>query len=229
MAEQLILDLPTRTALDAGDFFVSECNALAITTIEQWQNWAGRKHILSGPAGAGKTHLAHVWANLSGARIVTALDLSTIEIDRLATTHVAVDDIPLIAGNVAAETALFHLHNLVLANGHSLLLTGRKEPHLWDITLPDLMSRLQGTGCATLAEPDDALFMVLIAKLFSDRQMYPSPDVLQFLTTRLDRSFAAAQNAVCIIDDAALAQKRPISRPFVSQILEKLNQDKALP
>lgn len=229
MAEQLTLDLPTRTALDRGDFFVSDCNILAMGSIENWQNWPGRKHIISGPKGAGKTHLAHVWADLSGATIISASDLVGKSIDDLAKCHIAVDDVPLIAGNAAAETALFHLHNLVLANGNSLLLTGRKEPHLWEIILPDLLSRLQGTGCATLTEPDDALFMILIAKLFSDRQMFPAPDVLQFVTTRLDRSFAAAQHAVAQIDTAALAQKRPISRPFVAQLLEKLSQDKALP
>lgn len=229
MAEQLPLELPARTALDRGDFFVSDCNALAIAAIETWSTWPTRKHILCGPAGSGKTHLMHVWAQDAGAQLIPAISLPDADIETLAHSHVAVDDVPDIAGDRAAENALFHLHNLTLANGNSILLSGRSQPHLWGITLPDLASRLQGAGCSALTEPDDTLFMVLIAKLFSDRQLFPAPDVMQYLTTRLDRSYHAAQIAVTALDRAALSQQRSITRPLAAQVVEKLNQDKELP
>lgn len=229
MAEQLILNLPTRPALERGDFFVSDSNAMSLAAVEDWRNWPGRKHLIIGPEGSGKTHLCHVWANQAQAQIIDATTLGTHSIDELAHHNVAVDNVPLIAGCDRAQTALFHLHNMVLANGNALLLTGRSQPHLWGITLADLTSRLQGTGSSTLIDPDDTLFMVVITKLFADRQMFPTPDVIHYLTNRLDRSFAAARHAVDAIDRAALAQHRPISRPLAAQVIEKLHQDKELP
>ena len=67
MAEQLSFDLPVRAALGREDFFVSPANAEAVAMVEGWQGWPSRKLVLTGPAGAGKTHLAHVWAGLAGA------------------------------------------------------------------------------------------------------------------------------------------------------------------
>ena len=171
----------------------------------------------------------HVWAQDAGAQLIPATSLPDADVETLAHSHVAVDDVPDIAGDRAAENTLFHLHNLTLANGNSILLSGRAQPHLWGITLPDLASRLQGAGCSALTEPDDTLFMVLIAKLFSDRQLFPAPDVMQYLTTRLDRSYHAVQIAVAALDRAALSQQRSITRPLAAQVVEKLNQDKELP
>ncbi|MCP4205434.1 MAG: chromosomal replication initiator DnaA, partial [Shimia sp.] len=76
MAEQLNFDLPVRAALGRDDFFVSPANAMALGLVDLWPNWAGGKLVLSGPAGAGKTHLTQVWAALSNAQVVSAADLT---------------------------------------------------------------------------------------------------------------------------------------------------------
>ena len=72
MSRQLSFDLPALPALGRDDFFVSRSNAAAVAMIEGWQDWPARKLALIGPKGAGKTHLVHVWAGLSGGRIVAA-------------------------------------------------------------------------------------------------------------------------------------------------------------
>ena len=193
--------------------------------IENWHDWSDRKPLLVGPEGSGKTHLAHIWAGLSGATIVAATALAEADIPALARRPVAVEDIPLIAGNAAAETALFHLHNLVLAEGGSLLLTGEGAPGKWGIGLPDLASRLSGTQTATLAQPDDALLSAVLAKLLSDRQMTPKPDLIPYLLQRMDRSFAAARDIVADLDAASLAQKRAITRSLAAAVLDKRESD----
>ena len=75
MAEQLNFDLPVRAALGRDDFFVSPANAMAMGLVDLWPNWSAGKLVLSGPKGAGKTHLVHVWAAMSGAHIVSATSL----------------------------------------------------------------------------------------------------------------------------------------------------------
>lgn len=221
MPRQLSFDLPARPALGRDDFFVSPANAEALAAVEGWRDWPGGKLVLAGPEGAGKSHLAHVWAALSGARIAAARDLARADIPRLAERPVAVEDADRIAGDRDAEQALFHLHNLALAEGQALLVTGRDAPGRWGLSLPDLESRLLAARTVRLGPPDDALLAALLAKLFADRQLSPSPDTITYLTRRIDRSFAAAAAVVERLDRAALAGRRPVTRALAAEVLDE--------
>ncbi|MEQ6247346.1 chromosomal replication initiator DnaA [Sulfitobacter sp. HNIBRBA3233] len=222
MAEQLGLDLPVRTARGRDDFLVAPCNAMAVAMIENWRNWTSGKLVLSGPEGAGKTHLVHVWADATGARIVEAATLGDADVPALADGPVAVENVPLIARDDAAQTALFHLHNLTLANGHPLLLTGTGSAAHWDLGLPDLQSRMRGTLEASIAAPDDALLAALLVKLLADRQLTPPADLVPYLLRRIDRSFAAATEVIEALDAHSLARKRPVTRALAAEVLDKL-------
>ncbi|MEP5730762.1 MAG: chromosomal replication initiator DnaA [Sulfitobacter sp.] len=220
MATQLGFDLPSRTALGRDAFFVSPSNAVALAMIDAWESWAGGKLVLTGPVGAGKTHLTHVWADLSGATILNARSLETADVPLLAQGHIAVEDVAQIAGDMAAQTTLFHLHNLTLAEGNRILFTGSAPVAGWALELPDLVSRLQGTTLAALEAPDDTLLTAVLAKLFYDRQLTPKADVIPYLLARMDRSFAAALEVVAQLDAASLAQKRAITRHFAASVLD---------
>ncbi|WP_294612215.1 DnaA/Hda family protein [uncultured Roseovarius sp.] len=224
MAEQLSFDLPVRAALGRDDFFVAPANAQAVAMIEDWQGWPSRKLVLAGPPGAGKTHLAHVWAALSGATIIDAADLAGADIAGLATGPVVVEDADRIAGSPPGEEALFHLHNLTLAEGHSLLLTAQSAPNFWPLALPDLASRMQATTLANLRAPDDTLLAALLMKLFADRQLSPSPEALPYLARRMDRSFDAARRLVANLDETALSQGRPITRAMAAKVLDNMSE-----
>lgn len=221
MAQQLGFDLPSRTALGRDAFFVAPSNAMALAMIDRWPDWAARKLALTGPEGSGKTHLTHVWAEHAQARIIAAADLTTTDVPALATAALAIEDVPAIANDDAAQTALFHLHNLVLAEGHTLLLTGAPPVQHWGLTLPDLISRMRGTTAVALDAPDDTLLSALLVKLLADRQLSPKPDMIPYLLSRMDRSFAAAIALVGRLDAASLAQKRPLTRQLAAQVLDK--------
>jgi len=179
-----------------------------------------RKLVLSGPASAGKTHLAHVWAALSGARIIAAYDLTDQNIPALAAGNVAVEDVDGIAGDAATERTLFHLHNLTLAEGNSLLFTGSVPANFWGLQLPDLASRMNATTLATLEPPDDSLLAAVLMKLFADRQLSPTPETIPYLTRRIDRSFVAAELIVARIDEASLDAGRAITRSLAARVLD---------
>ncbi|MGB5865732.1 MAG: DnaA/Hda family protein [Sulfitobacter sp.] len=225
MATQLGFDLPVRTARGRSDFLVAPSNAMAVAMIENWRNWTNAKMVLSGPPGAGKTHLTHVWADAAQAQIIAARDLQTADVPQLAAGCIAVEDVPEIAKNDAAQTALFHLHNMVLAEGHSLLLTGTGAVPHWGLTLPDLESRLRGALEASIDAPDDALLSAVLVKLFADRQLMPPPDVVPYLLNRMDRSFSEANRIVQALDQTSLARKRPITRALASLVLDKGTTD----
>ncbi|MEM7470764.1 MAG: DnaA/Hda family protein [Pseudomonadota bacterium] len=217
MPEQLAFPLPIKTALGRDNFFVSAANQLAVATLEDAALWPNGKLILCGPVASGKTHLACVWAGEAGARIVAATALPTLDLGQGALGPLVVEDIDQLAAS--EETTLFHLHNLMLAEGRPLLMTTTRPPGQLDIALPDLMSRLQGTALVTLDAPDDALLSVVLCKLFADRQITISGGLLDYILPRLERSFAAARAFVDEMDRRALSEGKPIGKRLAGEIL----------
>lgn len=223
--EQLVLDLPSRAALGRDDFFVSPANALALQALDRWPGWATGKLALCGPTASGKSHLVQVWAARSGGAVVAAETLAQHDIATLAEAgDVAVEDVHRLAKLPPArrdlcEETLFHLHNRLLGAGGTLLVTGEDAPSRWDIKLPDLASRLRAAEVATLEAPDDALLSAVLVKLFSDRQLVVSPDLIQYLLSRIDRSFAAAKATVAALDRAGLSRKRAITPRLAGEVL----------
>jgi len=216
---QLAFALPNSEAMTREDFFVAPSNALALQTVEGWQDWPGRKLLLIGPEGAGKSHLAHVWAALSGAVIVAGPDLARTDVAALAGKPVAVEDADRIG---PAEAQLFHLHNLA-TSGAALLLTARTPPRDWGLGLPDLISRMQATQIARLEAPDDALLSAVLVKLFADRQVAVPSNLIPYLISRMPRSIGAARALVADLDARALAAGRPITRALAGEVLGDLS------
>ncbi len=209
---QLALNLPSRPALGREDFFVGEANQAAVAMVEDWRRWPGPALALVGPAGAGKTHLAQVWAGLAGARVIPAAGLAEGQ-PPIGAAALAVEDadrLHLLSADrrQAAEEALFHLWNAAANTGGRLLVTGAEPPSRWAIALPDLASRLQAAGVARIEPPDDRLLAAVIVKLFADRQLRVGADVVQLILRRIERSFAAAEAAVEKLDRVALSQRR---------------------
>ena len=81
--------------------------------IEDCENWPQNKHLLVGPKGSGKTHLANVWANQRGTRVIAATDITDQSVEEYAAHDLVIDDIPTLLGDASREATLFHIHNRV--------------------------------------------------------------------------------------------------------------------
>ena len=211
MSEQLIFDLPIKTAFGREDFFVTGANETAVQIVENWPNWPLRKLVLVGPSGAGKSHLAHIWSEMSDGIVIDARSLMDVDLQEISQGALCVEGMHLIAGNAELEAHAFHLHNLAQETGAPLMMTGIDVPALWGLKLPDLASRIQGTSVAELRAPDDALLNALLVKQFSDRQIVIDPKVVNFVLPRMERSFTGIAALVSDLDKAALKTGKPIS------------------
>jgi chromosomal replication initiation ATPase DnaA len=216
---QLTLGLPHRPALGRDDFLVAGSNADAVAWLDRWPDWPATALALHGPAASGKTHLAQVWRHRSGA--VEAM--GRLDPPALAAAGAVVLDLDAAPGP-AEERPLLHLYNLLAERRGHLLLVGREPPARWPVQLPDLSSRLSTAPAVALLPPDDELCAAVMVKLFADRQLRVDADVVGYLVQRLDRSFAAIGAAVAALDEAALAERRPITVPLARAVLARLTQ-----
>ncbi|MBU0724194.1 MAG: DNA replication protein [Alphaproteobacteria bacterium] len=219
---QLVFDLPHRTALGREDFLVAEGNEEAVAWLDKWPDWprVGRLPaalVIHGPAGCGKTHLASVWQTVSAARFIDAAAIMPDAVPELLrdADAVVLDDLTARID----EHGLFHLLNLLGERGGSLLITAAEPPARWAIALPDLKSRLSALPSVGLGVPDEALLAAVMVKLFADRQLMVSQELVQFLLPRIERSFAAVRDIVDRLDRAALASRRNITVPLARSLL----------
>ncbi len=205
-------------------------NEVAVAWIDRWPDWPGAALALYGPPGCGKTHLAQVWRGASGAAAIGPSALAgSAPPDLLGRArNLLLDGLESgLAGAAVPEEALLHLYNMVLERGGHLLLTGRHAPARWPIALPDLRSRLAAVQAVELGAPDDALIEAVLVKLFADRQLRVGGEVVRYILTRMERSFAAANDLVEAIDKAALESRREITVPLARRVLNELASDGA--
>jgi chromosomal replication initiation ATPase DnaA len=191
---QLPLDLAHRPGNSRDDLVVGQSNMQAVSVIDRWPDWPSRVLVLAGPAGAGKSHLAAVWQETSGAVRLAPGALGAQAIEQAALGPVLIDDLD--AGPVA-ETGLFHVINAVRSAETSLLITARRFPLAWGVRLPDLVSRLKAVATIEIDEP-------VIAR-------------------RIERSLSTAIEVVARLDRVALEQKTRISRTLAANVVAALD------
>jgi chromosomal replication initiation ATPase DnaA len=217
MHRQLTLELPHIPSLDGDDFFVSGSNEQAVKLVNSWPNWTNPINIVAGPTGSGKTHLVNVWRARSGATCFSAQAMEdAVALALEQAVPIAIEDIDHATFN---ENAAFHLLNLARERRFDVLITARCAPGTWAISLPDLRSRLRSAALVNIGEPDEALLRAVLVKLFTDRQLSITPDVIDYLMLRMERSMAAAQTVVEALDKAALVERRAVTRPLAGKIL----------
>lgn len=211
---QLLLDIGLSGSMTRDDLVVTRANAAAVALVESWPDWPGPFVILAGPPGSGKTHIATIWREISGAHACQAGALTVADLDAAqAGSAMLIDGIE--PGGFD-ETALFHIMNAVRANRGSLLMTSAHWPGAWRVATPDLRSRIQAATTVELAEPDDDLLVGVMAKQFADRQIVVDPSVLRYVASRIERSLSSARSIVGRLDRASLARKARITRAFAA-------------
>ena len=226
MGEQLVFDLPVRTATGREDFLVADCNRAAIETLDRWPDWRSPWLSLQGPNASGKSHLVALWQAHSGAQAIAAQDLGQFDMVQLRDIldgPVALEDcdraLAQVTDRARLERALLHAINITRELSGSLLLTGVAPPSHWRCELPDLQSRLAAMPGIAVEEPDETLLAALVIKLLADRQIVVGADVVSFLLTRIDRSFEAVKGIVQEIDRKALKDRRRVTIPLVREVL----------
>lgn len=230
-ARQLPLEFYHRPYMNREDFMMAECNFEAFRLVDSWPNWSYFAACIYGPEGCGKTHLANIFSDKVSVLehypykipCIKAAGLTTELPRRLFETFpcLIIEDLQT---NINQE-ALFHLYNMYRDEGGFVLFTSTRAPARLNFTLPDLRSRMNIVPSVEIKEPDDGLLSALLIKLFADRQITLSPEVLNYTIANMQRSFAYARKLVAEIDNISLARKRAITTAIVKEAFNNLAND----
>jgi hypothetical protein len=180
---QIALPLDWPVADRDEDFLISESNRAAFDHLKRWSLWPVMASIVTGPRKSGRSLLGRLFVRKTGGRLFDN-----------AEDH--------------EEEALFHAWNEAQSSRRPLLIVADAPPPLWEVSLPDLRSRLAATPHVALGDPDDRLIGDLIVKLLGDRGVAVPPEVPAYVVPRIERSYLAVQQAVAALDRAVLSHHR---------------------
>lgn len=218
MTRQLRLEWPPRADYSADSFIPGPATDEAQRRLENWRAWPGGALALIGPPGAGKSHLAAIWAARAGAVPAHAEALN------LEGAAVLYED----ADRNFDDALAFSLINSALAGEVAgVLFTARQRPVSWPVTWPDLSSRLRALSFVETGEPDETELAQILSKLLRDRQVRPRQSLMYYLLRRMERTPGGARDVVDALDRAAAERGERINLALARDVLSR-HDEKAM-
>lgn len=200
----------------AAPLIAAASNAAARAWLARTVTWPQGRLALWGPPGCGKSRLLAEWAARTDATRMHGPELHFTP----PTGPLAIDD-----AQGAPPRALLHVLNAAQEAGHAVLLAAPAAPSRWNVTLPDLASRLRAITAVAIEAPEDDLLHALLARLLAERQLRVAEPTLSWLLARLPRTHAAIATAVARLDHAAQVLGTAIAPALARQILPDLLAD----
>lgn len=227
---QLPLDLEFLPALGRDDFMVGACNQAAVHVLESWPNgWDPYPcAIIYGPHGCGKSHLAHMWQIAAQASLITAGEFASMTPEHLLDLkqNVIIDQLELLIGDKECEEKIFHLYNFYLTQPFFILALSHCSPMQLEFELCDLQSRLRSVRSAEIKPPDDELLAQVIVKRLSDQNLKIDAATIDYILTRMERSWEALNQLMDAIRLYATAKQRgEVTKLLVRDVLLSVVQN----
>ena len=213
---QLLLDFDYKTNFNEHDFYLSKSNSNAFNLINRWPDWDKKILNISGEKFSGKSHLANIFKLKSKAFLIKGneIDNSIFKSIKLYES-IIVDDFE----KCNQEEILYSIFNLIDQDSKYLLINSLKPINEIKYRLPDLTSRSKNCLYAVIENPDDELLFAIILKNFSDRQIKIEKKIINFIISRIDRSYRKIDEFIYKIDELSLKKKKPINLKTIKEIL----------
>lgn len=183
---------------------------------------------LTGPEGAGRSHLLQALCLEAEAGGQMALCLSMAELmkmtpqvlDDLGQWHlICLDDIHLLAGNQPWEQALFSFFNWAADTRTRLCFSAGNVPASAGFHLPDLTSRLSASLLIRLQLPEDEDLNRILQQRARALGLDMQDEVARYLLLRAPRAVGHLLALLDQLDEVSLQAQRRLTVPFVKQVL----------
>ena len=213
---QLLLELDYKINFNEHDFYLSNSNSNAFNLINRWPDWNKKILNISGEKFSGKSHLANIFKLKSKAFLINGnkIDNSIFKNIKFH-ENIIIDDFE----ECNEEEILYSIFNLIDQDSKYLLINSLKPINEIKYRLPDLTSRSKNCLYAVIENPDDELLFAIILKNFSDRQIKIEKKIINFIISRIDRSYRKIDEFIYKIDELSLKKKKPINLKTIKEIL----------
>ena len=213
---QLLIDFDYKTNFNQHDFYLSKSNSNAFNLVNRWPDWDKKILNISGEKFSGKSHLANIFRLKSKAFLIKGneIDNSIFKSIKLHES-IIIDDFE----ECNEEEILYSIFNLIDQDSKYLLINSLKPINELKYRLPDLTSRSKNCLYAVIENPDDELLFAIILKNFSDRQIKIEKKIINFIISRIDRSYRKIDEFIYKIDELSLKKKKPINLKTIKEIL----------
>ncbi len=213
---QLLLELDYKTNFNEHDFYLSKSNENAFNLVNSWPDWNKKILNISGEKFSGKSHLANIFKLKSKAFLVKGDEINNSIFKRLKLYEsVIIDDFE----NCKEEEILYSIFNLIDQDSKYMLINSLKPINEIKFNLSDLTSRSKNCIYVEIENPDDELLFAIILKNFSDRQIKIEKKIINFIISRIDRSYRKIDEFIYKIDELSLKKKKPINLKTIKEIL----------
>lgn len=209
-SKQQLLDIDLKNSYATEEFITSVANLTAFNAINNYEKWPNRSLLIIGEEGSGKTHLCSIWQSKANAKKIYEEDESLLFSNEFGLVFENIE-------KCRNESFLFHLINFCKENGIYLLLTAEFMP---EFKLKDLASRISSMLKIEIRSPDEDLLKTLMHKRFSEMQIKVESEVVEYLFTRITRSYSFVKTFTQEINKLSLQEKRSITIPLARKMLE---------
>jgi|TARA_B110000211_G_C14084407_1_gene556040 chromosomal replication initiation ATPase DnaA len=214
---QLIFKFPFKTRYYEHDYFVSSNNFSAYRLIESWPKWPGEWVNIYGPKGCGKTHLTNILKKKID--LIKILDAKKID-NEIISTFKKIDCLIIenYDQNIVEEVFFSTLNHLKQLNT-CVVINSHYPIKNVEFMLKDLKSRAKNFISIGIELPTDELLRVIISKYFSDKQIYLTPRVVEYIIKNIERSYEKVFKFIKEIDDLSLSSGKSININLIKKLL----------
>ena len=224
LIKQLALPLSFRNVKNHSNFIINKVNEVALSIIDEFNDIKKFKKkfnfpvlILYGPPGSGKTHLAHIYQEITNAKFIKKFNNINLN-DAKSGKSFIFDDFDKIES--LNENLFIHFFNEILCNLGSILIISSKPPNEINFNLRDLESRIRSCISTKIDLPDDEFLFSILIKELSDKKIFLDDKLCLYIINRIKRNYKSISFFVETLDIMSLEQKRKIT---LKQIKEALN------
>ena len=215
--KQQAIKFQFREAKNRENYIVGDSNINAIKWIDKYPNWTSSGLIIEGPKASGKSHLVRVWQNKSNCKIFCSEQVNNEEVNANDNKNLAIENLE----NIKNFEFFLHLINFKKEKKLKYLLTTSHNITSLNISLRDVKSRLLELPKAKITLPSDEILKDLIIKLLKDKGVIITSKLVDYVITRIERSYEAVNLFIQELNKISLEKKKNISISLIKEVIEK--------
>ena len=214
--KQTIIKFDCEKNFQSEDFYISTSNKHVFDFLNLWPKWEKNFVNIIGDKFSGKSHLIDIFLKKNKGIKLNTDSLKNDDLKKLVThENIVIENLTL----KIDEKLLYSLFNIVEHDNKYLVVTSTYPIVDLNFNLNDLKSRAKNFLLLGLEKPDDELIYAIIIKNLSDRQISLDNKLINYIISRVERSYSKIYDFIYKVDQLSLKKKKSIDFKIIKEVL----------